>query len=146
VTKRDALRLVQQENTLLSLGFTRQEAEQLRRISMTLHAWHERECGNGYGCIERDEKTGKPFWTSVSGPERHSWPVADREKGALKRLAAIMAERDKRVAGNRLPAPLVLTTYIQTDPRGAALYILRPGDVPEGQSAESYYTRGICIY
>jgi hypothetical protein len=39
-----------------------------------------------------------------------------------------------------------VTPYIQTDPRGAALYILRPGDVPEGKDAGAYYNRGICVY
>lgn len=36
--------------------------------------------------------------------------------------------------------------YVQTDPRGVSLYILRPGDVPEGKDSDAYYTRGICIY
>lgn len=35
---------------------------------------------------------------------------------------------------------------VQTDPRGAALYILRPGDVSDGADVSSCYTRGICIY
>jgi hypothetical protein len=26
---------------------------------MTLHRWHELECGTDNGCIERDETTGK---------------------------------------------------------------------------------------
>ena len=29
---------------------------------------------------------------------------------------------------------------------GFQLYIIRPGDVPEGESAEAYYTRGVCVY
>ena len=39
-----------------------------------------------------------------------------------------------------------LSSYVQGDPRGAALYILRPGDVPEGASVDSYYNRGIAVY
>lgn len=39
-----------------------------------------------------------------------------------------------------------ITYYLQTDPRGAALYILRPGDVPEGKDVDAYYNRGICVY
>ena len=62
------------------------------------------------------------------------FPVPDRETGALKRLAAIMA---------RYPQ---LSAYVQGDPRGAALYILRPGDVPEGGQADAYYSRGIAVY
>ena len=36
--------------------------------------------------------------------------------------------------------------YIQGDPRGAALYLIRPDDVPEGKNVESYYSRGVCVY
>lgn len=105
----------------------------LRRISMTLHRWHELECGTDTGCIERDEKTDKPYWLSSYTGKRVS-SVPDREKGALKRLADIMAQ---------YPA---LSYYVQGDPRGCALYILRPGDVPEGKDADAYYSRGIPVY
>jgi len=63
-----------------------------------------------------------------------SFPCADREAGAMRRLRRIMA---------RYPA---LSFYIQGDCRGASLYILRPGDVPAGKHAESYYTNGISVY
>ena len=39
-----------------------------------------------------------------------------------------------------------LSAYVQTDPRGVALYILRPGDVPEGGDVDAYYSRGIAVY
>ncbi len=116
----------------------REDAEQLRRISMTLHRWHELECGTDAGAIERDETTGKPYWTwQVDyGPRkgRNRYPAPDREAGALKRLAAVMA---------RYPS---LTSYVQGDPRGCALYILRPGDVPEGETADAYYSRGLAVH
>ena len=139
----------------MALGFTSDEAEKLRRISMTLRRWHELECGDGSGCIERENEdgTGRPFWTSAHTGKRSRFPIADREKGAHKRLAAIVAERNKRA----MPPACALSygpdikdrsvsTFIQGDPRGAALYILRPGDVPAGQSADAYYTRCICVY
>jgi hypothetical protein len=139
----------------MALGFTSEEAEKLRRISMTLQRWHELECGSESGCIERDEKTGLPYWRS-SGEQ--SYPLAnyaqlipDREKGAKKRLAAIMHQCNERRyvgddASTHSPNCDDLSAYIQTDPRGAALYILRPGDVPEGQTADAYYSRGVCVY
>lgn len=174
MTKKEAMRRTQQENTLCALGFTMSEAEQLRRISVTLRRWHELECGLEHGCIERDETTDKPFWVSsyVTGKAGRRTPVADREKGALKRLAAIITARNARYGlqcedrnyrcdngtfdvvtadGNirlqNLPAEkAVISTYIQTDPRGAALYIIRPGDVPAGEDVSAYYSRGICVY
>ncbi len=118
------------------LGITPDDALALRRISMTLHRWYELECGTGDGCIERDEATEKPFmvrWNSYTG-KRQQWAIPDREKGAIRRLNAIMA---------RYPS---LSYYLQTDPRGAPLYILRPGDIPEGKDVEAYYNRGIAVY
>jgi len=102
---------------------------------MTLHRWHELECGTDGGCIEREESDpdgGRPFWRYSSGA-RGSY-IPDRELGARKRLGKIMA---------RYPG---FTAYVQGDPRGASLYILRPGDVPEGADVSSYYNRGIAVY
>jgi len=60
--------------------------------------------------------------------------IPDREKGALKRLQDIMGQYPD------------LSAYQQTDPRGASLYILRPGDVPKGEQTEAYYNNGIAVY
>ena len=74
------------------MGFTFEEAVALRRIEMTLSRWAEAECN---GEIERDEDTGKPrrnsaAWVSGRASQRISWPIADREAGALRRLKAIV--------------------------------------------------------
>jgi hypothetical protein len=143
MTKREAMRQTHQENTLMVLGFSSVEAEALRRISMTLHRWHEQECGTGNGCIERDDTTGKPFWLNSDTMRR--FPMADREAGARKRLEAIISARNKR-AVTPGQSQTALGYYIQGDPRGAALYIIRPDDVPAGADVNSYYTRGICVY
>ncbi len=99
---------------------------------MTLHRWAEHECN---GAIQRDgdQGDGDPFWYSTE-TGRRICRVPDRERGALRRLAAIMGQYP------------TLGSYVQGDPRGCALYILRPGDVPEGADAGSYYSRGIAVY
>ena len=112
-------------------GVTYQDAQALRRISMTLRRWHELECGTEHGCIERDEGTGVPYFRTVRGTR---YRTRDMETGALKRLDAIMA---------RYPH---LTHYTQGDPRGCALYILRRQDIIEELEAGSYYNRGIAVY
>lgn len=112
----------------------RTDAESLRRISMTLHRWHELECN---GEMERGTVSGRPYYcyTDHNGHRRQSdRPIPDREAGALARLAKIMA---------RYPS---LSSYVQTDPRGCALYILRPGDVPAGQDVSAYYSRGVAVH
>ncbi len=156
MTKQEAMRLARQMEVLQSLGFTQDEAEKLRRISMTLRRWHEKECGTDNGCIERDETTGKAYWLSSMSGKRY--PVRDDETGARRRLAAIMAKHDGNHCHRCDPYALQpcgkycghvvgkLSAYVQGDPRGAALYIIRPGDVPQGASVDSCYSRGICVY
>ena len=39
-----------------------------------------------------------------------------------------------------------MSAYVQTDPRGCALYVLRAGDIPEGQDPSRYYSRGLPVY
>ncbi len=108
-------------------GVTYQDAQALRRISRTLHRWHEMECGTEHGCIERDEATGIPYWLCAYRGKR-TMRMRDMETGALKRLDTIMA---------RYPH---LTHYIQGDPRGCALYIL-----PAGVGEDAYHN-GIAVY
>lgn len=143
---REAMRRTNTINALLEHGLGVNDYEALRRISMTLHRWHELECGdsNNYASwsIERDgdEPDSKPFMVrhpyGRNGEPTKSTrePIADRETGAHKRLAAIMSRHP------------TLQAYVQGDPRGCALYIIRPSDVIEGSSIDSYYSRGIAIY
>lgn len=129
---------------LVKAGISFDDAHALRRISMTLSRWHELECGDGneYGswAIERDDNgDGAPFMVHhhyMHGRGKDSTtrtPIPDREKGAEKRLAAIMA---------RYPH---FRAYVQGDPRGASLYILRPDDCPAGADIGSVYSRGIAV-
>jgi len=113
-------------------GIAGDDAIALRRIALQLHRWHEMECGTEYGGVERDENTGKCTWYNSRTGSRT--PHRDNETPALARLAKIMV---------RYPS---LSFYVQGDPRGAALFILRPGDVPAGENADSYYSRGLAVY
>jgi hypothetical protein len=118
---------------LQDAGISWEHANTLRRISMTLQRWGELECN---GDIQRDETTGIPYahyGRGTQGPFLTS-KVPDREKGALKRLQAIMMHYPAYVA------------YHQTDPRGCAMYLVRKSDVPEGMSIDSVYNRGIAVY
>jgi hypothetical protein len=149
MTKTEAARRTALENALMTLGFTRDESDALRRISLTLRRWFELECGIDGGHVERDAKTDKPYFVASASGRR--WPQADRERGAMRRLRKIMhAVNERRFVGDSAscldPHCDDLAYYIQPDPRGAALYILRPGDVPANERAESCYTRGLCVY
>lgn len=126
---------------MATMGIGYDTASKLRRIEMTLHRWAELECGDGneWGswAIERDEATDKPFMIHhhyghgqrPDSMSRHR--VADREAGALRRLARLMAEFPE------------LTAYYQTDPRGCALYILKQTDIVG--PIDSCYSRGFGV-
>lgn len=132
MTRKDWIETEEMINRLRQLDISKDDAWALRRISMQLHRWHELECGVENGGVERDEETGKTYWYSSHNNRRY--PCADRETGALKRLDRIMAKYP------------TLGHYVQGDPRGAALYILKPGDVPAGAMIDAYYSRGVAVY
>jgi len=94
---------------------TYDQAETLRRAELTLQRWSEKECGDGNNYsswnIQRDEETGKPFMhIHPHTGKSYRYKIADREAGALKRIAAICKE-------------LGIYYFHQTDPRGCALYV-----------------------
>lgn len=134
MNKRQAQRYTHLVQSLALLGFSQDETDRLLRIEKTLHRWHEMECN---GDIQRDEVTGEPFRyfdtrTTTGHWTKHKTPTSDRENGALKRLAKILEGKN-------------VTYYQQGDPRGCALYLLRPQDVPAGESPCAYYSRGIAV-
>lgn len=103
----------------------------LRRASMTLSRWAELECGDGNqwaSCgIERDETTEKPYMvTHHNNGTTHRRLIADREKGALKRVSDLCTK-----AG--------IYFYHQTDPRGCAIYVSNE-PIPSNN-----YTQGVAI-
>jgi hypothetical protein len=127
------------------LGIAYEDACALRRIALTLHRWFELECGDGnaYGswAIDRDEATDVPYM--VHHHYRHGQSkdtttkrrIADKETGARKRLAVILAKYP------------TLHAYIQTDPRGASLYLLTDNQLAYyNQPIDSIYNNGVAVY
>ncbi len=136
MNRKQAERWNQVQNTLMAYGIERLDVDKLFRIEKTLARWSEHECN---GNIQRDGDAGDgaPRWYygfDGPGPTR-SYPIPDRERGALKRLAAIMAKYP------------TLRAYNQGDPRGCSLYIVRAADIPEGKDIDAFYNRGcaVCI-
>lgn len=99
------------------LNITSEDAWALRKAALTLHRWHEQECGDSNDhaswCITRDEK-GKPFreYCSHAGGRNVLTPIRDMEAGALKRIESICKRNGMHY-------------YVQTDPRGGTLYLSR---------------------
>jgi hypothetical protein len=124
-----------------TLGFTADETAALLKAERALHRWSEMECGTGNDrmtvSIERDEQTGKPFrrvqYMGANGWVDRREPCRDMESAALRKIRALFSGKS------------ALAFYRQGDPRGCALYVLRVGDVPEGESVDAYYSRGIPV-
>jgi len=128
-------------NLMSENGFTYNETTALLKAERALRKWGELECGTGDGNrsvhVFRDEETGKPFYR-VEYRVGNEWkervqPKRDTEKAALAKVDAIMAGK----TGFR--------AYHQTDPRGCALYIIRPGDIEAGENVHALYNRGIAL-
>ena len=135
MNKTELSRRIELVNRLKPLGFTRQDAEALRRVSLTLHRWDELACN---GEVEVDED-GKAYSVNRGGAWNNwrvsRYPTPNREDGAIRRLGLMMAD---------YPGWYF---YHQSDPRGAALYLYKPADLMPGQSIDSHYSSiGVCIY
>ena len=114
--------LLQVERNFASRGIVldADTIEALRRCEMVLQRWAEEECGNSDNykawSIERDEETNKPYRVThyYSGTVNTIFrrAVADREAGALKRVATICKAHG-------------LHFYHQTDCRGVMLYVAK---------------------
>jgi len=141
---------------LQNLGFTYEESAALRRIEMTLRRWFELECGTDRGHIEREgpDGDGRPMFHGAGRHVGNTWfepkpyPIADREAGARRRLAAIVNARNLRHSPTEFMqanAQDWVIPYVQGDPRGAALYLLKRSDIREGDQIDSIYNRGVCV-
>lgn len=100
-----------------TLGLSTEDAETLFRAERTLCRWAELECGDGNDwaswSIERDEETEVPYFVTYPHTgQSYRRKVADRERGALRRIAVLCKARG-------------LHFWHQTDPRGCALYVSR---------------------
>jgi hypothetical protein len=110
-----------------------EDVNTLRRAEKTLRNWFEEECGNGDDykswSIERDPETDIPY--RVIHPhsgKSYSTKIPDREKGARSRVGDVCQRNG-------------LSFYVQTDPRGGALYVAR-----EPLNDQNYSSRGVGMY
>ena len=152
--------------SLIALGFSQGECNKLRRISEDLHTWYEMECnycimtgfmrdGEFVECSNREEckelgSTCKAYIQRSGQSPITLIPDSEHlEKKATKQLDAMI--QDHNASGKPLVA-----YYLQTDPRGAALYIIPMARYEEyctmtnrksdGQFDAIYISVGICVY
>ncbi len=137
--KKELTRRIEQADRLARLGFSLEEAEQIRRISCTLSRWCEMECNEDVRRHEEGPRKGKVFivrhiqgWDGKYRETR--CPIQDRETGAIKRMNKIIAAHPG------------LAWYYQGDPRGAAVHVYSV-DKLEGRDIDSVYSLiGIAVW
>ena len=149
-------------DALCKAGIAHDDAIALRRISMTLHRWHELECGDGNDyaswCITRGNWAKAPERRAPRQPDGSRWPkefIYDENGAAFeerhvhsenKARYTLIPDRErgalKRLAKimERYPQ---FASYVQGDPRGASLYILDRATTPQPHDAN--YSRGIAV-
>ena len=139
MNKRQATNYARLIETLKKNGLEIYEVDTLLRCERALQRWAEREAGDGSDwVIERDEATGKPFNVYHGNAERvvtippRRYAIPDRETAAYNRALKIATAHG-------------LTAFHQGDCRGCGLYLLRPGDVRDGERADQVYSRGVAI-
>lgn len=142
MNKKQKENLTRLENNLCKMGIRLADVRHLLRIERALNRWHAMECGTRIGKVDvyvfTDVKTGHTMkrvehrgndgnlYTNV-------YRTRNAEATALKQLRRLM-----------LPYCDTLVPYVQSDPRGCSLYILRKSDVA-GADISSVYTRGVAV-
>jgi hypothetical protein len=99
------------------------------------------------------EIEGKPFNVYHGEGKPKRYPVADREKGALRRLKAIVDARNHRESPTdfmQQNAQDFVFAYSQGDCRGCMLSLCTRADLTDKQTGETlpiaqYYTRGLSV-
>lgn len=140
MTKREWEQRQHQERALATLGITPEDAARLRRISSSLRNSFEFSC-----CYDE----------SQAAQEKRSRREENLEAKARQIVAEAWAEANPQPecrqteilrAASMLPkAPAV---YVQTDPRGCALYVVPAETIARfpGQPLDSIYSQGIAVY
>ena len=102
-------------NSLTNAGIRYEDAVALRRISMTLHRWHELECGDGNNyaswSLVRGRKTGKAFEYDDNGKPYMEVHSHTENTPAIARFQIVRrAPRNASTASWRLILPLPHTS------------------------------------
>lgn len=114
-------RIIKLACALGAWGLNPAEIGTLMRAERRLHRWHEVHCN---GDVWEQDAGG---WVG-----RHGRPVRDAGASAGRQVERVMDAHPELVA------------YVQTDPRGCALYVLRRADVA-GEDVASVYSRGVAV-
>lgn len=133
MTKRQAERYHYIMTALENLGFDRDEAEALIKAERTISRWNERECNGEVEIDENNEQAIRVWYDNGGTGKRHWCQIPNLYDGARKRVEKIISKHPGCKA------------YFQGDPRGCSLYVIRPGDVRDGDDVNSVYTRGIAL-
>jgi hypothetical protein len=131
-TESKTLRTLRLAQSLAHFKLSPEEIAKLLRVEKKLRRWHELQCGVEAGHVEEIGGEGSGKWEFVN---RHGYrsPIRDAGKQAEKALNAFTDENSD------------LFIYVQPDPRGCALYLLKKSQVESGEELSAVYMRGVAI-
>lgn len=131
-TESKALRAPRLAQSLADFNLSPDEIAKLLRLEKKLSRWHELQCGLDAGHVEEVGGEGSGKWEFVNRHGNRS-PIRDAGKQARKVLNAFTAENPD------------LYFFVQPDPRGCALYLLKKSQVESGERLNAVYSRGVAI-
>lgn len=131
-TESKTLRTLRLAQSLAHFKLSPDDIAKLLRIEEKLRRWHELRCGIDAGHVEEIGSEGSGKWEFVNR-HGHRSPIRDAGKQARKALNAFTAENPD------------LIFYVQADPRGCALYLLKKSQVDSGEDVNAVYNRGVAI-
>lgn len=120
-----------------------EQIDQLRRISRKIDEGGIRTTGDLFVVVPRLQSISRSLSRLAEGNCNGDWSHAeDGQKPSRQE------RRELRLANEALglAESIGATVYFQGDPRGAALYLIFPGDIPDGSGVDSCYTNGVAIY
>lgn len=131
-TESKTLRTLRLAQSLECFKLLPDDIAKLLRIEKKLRRWHELQCGADAGHVEEVGEEGSGNWEFVNR-HGHRSPIRNATEQARKTLNAF-----KTVDPD-------LLFYVQTDPRGCALYLLKKSQVESGEDVNAVYSRGVAI-
>jgi hypothetical protein len=117
------------------------EAEQMRAVSKRIDS---REVpGDLFIVVPRLRTISKALSKLAEGQCNGVWDYAD---GDQKPNRQERREKRLQLEASTIAPTIGATAYFQCDPRGAALYLIFPGDIPDGIDVDACYSNGVAIY
>lgn len=122
---------------------TKQHLEQIRAVYRRMERCNILSSQSAWENVPRLQSISKSLSRLAEANCNGLWEYAEEgQKPSRQELREnrLLAEAKKLAEG------IGATLYHQSDPRGAAIYLIFPCDIPEGSTIDAHYSNGVAIY